>query len=306
MVSLDLPQNLRNILKSHTDASDLGKDVSKTFRYWCSVLQLLQKYVDGFPYSGLDIISLLGSCSSSSELVSDRASRIMNPLYSQTDQNRLICAEVCSSLRILFDFTLRNYLLLPSEKSRSVNNQLYEGGRVFGENFPHGPTDIHSTFRFSSPQYELLPNCEALKNPKLPCLNYPPYFLLRLFTILPTLLNGMELTSCRRAIVHRHLYMFIHYIDRTTKFWFDKSWLNDVDMRPVLVKSEQPPIQSSTSEFPSDTEPFTTNNKSLRRTTRNTRKSQLSDLSNSTKTLYENESPTVTLNTQSISVNFND
>lgn len=66
MVSLDLPQNLRDILKCHTDASDVGTDVSKTFQYWCSVLQVLQKYVDGFPYSGLNISALLGCSSSSS------------------------------------------------------------------------------------------------------------------------------------------------------------------------------------------------------------------------------------------------
>nr|CAH8826964.1 unnamed protein product [Trichobilharzia regenti] len=318
MVSLDFPQNLRSILQSHTDASDLGMNVSKMFHYWCSVLQLLQKYVDGFPYTGLNITTLLGCCSSSNETVSDRVSRIMNPLFTQTDQNRLICAEVCSSLRILFDFTLRDYLLLPSEKSRSTNNvQLYQSGMAFGVNFPHGPNDIQSIYRFASPRYELLPNSEAVKNPKLPCLNYPPHFLLRLFTILPTLLDGMQLTLCRRAIIHRHLYMFMHYVDKTSKFWFGKIWLTDMDISPVPLKMEQPSIQTTASESSGDTEPLTlsnnnnNNNKSLRRTTRNAPKSHLCckcELSESlmrTKTSHVNVSPTITLNTQSLSVSIN-
>ncbi|KAK4474019.1 hypothetical protein MN116_003333 [Schistosoma mekongi] len=146
---------------------------------------VLQKYVDGFPYSGLSINSLLGYCSSSNGIISDRVSRVMNPLFSQTDRNRLICAKVCSSLCILFDFTLRHYLLLPNERLyflNDFNGQLFEDGRAFCVNFPHEPSNIHSDYRFSSPRYELLPNSEVVKNPQLPCLNYPPYYLLRLLS----------------------------------------------------------------------------------------------------------------------------
>ncbi|VDQ00248.1 unnamed protein product [Trichobilharzia regenti] len=314
--------------KTLPNSPTLGENIPVLDEFFSSVLgqeestqlqfEQLQKYVDGFPYTGLNITTLLGCCSSSNETVSDRVSRIMNPLFTQTDQNRLICAEVCSSLRILFDFTLRDYLLLPSEKSRSTNNvQLYQSGMAFGVNFPHGPNDIQSIYRFASPRYELLPNSEAVKNPKLPCLNYPPHFLLRLFTILPTLLDGMQLTLCRRAIIHRHLYMFMHYVDKTSKFWFGKIWLTDMDISPVPLKMEQPSIQTTASESSGDTEPLTlsnnnnNNNKSLRRTTRNAPKSHLCckcELSESlmrTKTSHVNVSPTITLNTQSLSVSIN-
>ncbi|CAH8447370.1 unnamed protein product [Schistosoma turkestanicum] len=313
MVSLDLPRNLRAILKCHTDASDLGIDVSKTFPYWCSVLQVLQKYVDGFPYSELNINALLGGNSSSSGIVSDRVSRIMNPLFSQTDRNRLICAEVCSSLRILFDFAVRSYLLLPNEKLRlpnDFNGHLFEDGRAFDLDCHLGPNDIHSVYRFSSPRYELLPNSEVLKNPQLPCLNYPPYYLLRLFTILPTLLDGMQLTSCRRAIIHRHLYMFIHYLDHTSNFWFSKYWPHEKDIASASSKLKQSSVNTTISESSSDTEPLTiiSHDKTLRRTTRNTSKyqlnmkSDLSELSSSiNKSSYSsNVSPTVTSNSQSI------
>ncbi|KAK4474208.1 hypothetical protein MN116_003505 [Schistosoma mekongi] len=321
LVSLDLPQNLRNILKCHTDASDVGLDVSKTFHYWCSVLQVLQKYVDGFPYSGLSINSLLGYCSSSNGIISDRVSRVMNPLFSQTDRNRLICAEVCSSLRILFDFTLRHYLLLPNERLyflNDFNGQLFEDGRAFCVNFPHEPSNIHSVYRFSSPRYELLPNSEVVKNPQLPCLNYPPYYLLRLLTILPTLLDGMQLTLCRRAIIHRHLYMFIHYLDRTSEFWFRKCSSLHKDIHSVPTKLEQSSINTTVSESSSDTEPLTIvcHDKSLRRTTRNTPKYQSltiksdlsSELSSSAmKSLHDSDiSPTVALNSQSVNVHLNE
>lgn len=46
------------MLKAHSLASEI-LSVSffpkKKFSYWCSVLQLFQAYVDGFPYSGLVI-----------------------------------------------------------------------------------------------------------------------------------------------------------------------------------------------------------------------------------------------------------
>lgn len=215
---------------------------------------------------------------------------------------------------------MQSYLLLPNEKlyfTNDFNGHLFEDGQAFSVNYHHGPNDIHSVYRFSSPRYELLPNSEVIKNPRLPCLNYPPYYLLRLITILPTLLDGMQLTACRRAIIHRHLYMFIHYLDRTSKFWFSKCWSHEKDMRSVSNKLEQSSVNTTISESSSDTEPLTniTSYKSLRRTTRNTSKNQLTMRSESselsrliTKPLYSsNESPTVTSNSQLIiSVNLKD
>ncbi|CAH8829316.1 unnamed protein product [Trichobilharzia szidati] len=76
---------------------------------------------------------------------------------------------------------------------------------------------------------------------------------------------------------------------------------------------EQPSIQTTASESSGDTEPLTlsnnNNNKSLRRTTRNAPKShlcckcELAESSMRTKSSHVNVSPTITLNTQSLSVN---
>ena len=71
------------------------------------------------------------------------------------------------------------------------------------------------------------PNIVSLSNGKFCFLLLKHYFV----AILPTLLDGMQLTACRRAIIHRHLYMFIHYLDRTSKFWFSKCWSHEKDMR---------------------------------------------------------------------------
>ncbi|KAA3675326.1 male-specific lethal 3 [Paragonimus westermani] len=51
-----------------------------------------------------------GTASSGTVSCSERAARVLGPAYLRTDQNRILCADVCSSLRILFDTTLQSGL----------------------------------------------------------------------------------------------------------------------------------------------------------------------------------------------------
>ncbi|THD22554.1 Male-specific lethal 3 1 [Fasciola hepatica] len=254
---------LQEIINAHC-ATQTGNTEPCT-RGWCSVLQVLQCYVDYFPYADSQIpISLTQiSCS-------DRVFRQLNPAYAQTDHSRLMCADVCSSLRVLFDCMFKRYLLLPEEQTLPpfCSHRFLCSGRAFppATQLPSVVSPLH---QYSSPRYELFPKAETDRRPNAPCLNYPAHFLLRLFVNLPEMLNAMNLSICRRTIVTRHIYLLLEFLDRTRHWWFadltPKSFiLSEPDYSDELrVKSDQevalhktivPPV----SETSSETEPQTT------------------------------------------------
>ncbi|TPP60467.1 Male-specific lethal 3 1 [Fasciola gigantica] len=254
---------LQEIINAHC-ATQTGNTEPCT-RGWCSVLQVLQCYVDYFPYADSQIpISLTQiSCS-------DRVFRQLNPAYAQTDHSRLMCADVCSSLRVLFDCMFKRYLLLPEEQTLPpfCSHRFLCNGRAFppATQLPSVVSPLH---QYSSPRYELFPKAETDRRPNAPCLNYPAHFLLRLFVNLPEMLNAMNLSNCRRTIVTRHIYLLLEFLDRTRHWWFahltPRSFiLSKTDYSDELcVKSDQevalhktivPPV----SETSSETEPQTT------------------------------------------------
>ncbi|KAA3675894.1 pentatricopeptide repeat domain-containing protein 3 [Paragonimus westermani] len=106
--------------------------------------------------------------------------------------------------------------LLPLISSRT---EFYNNGRAFSPT-AHSPPTVQSVYRYTSPRCELLPDPEAEKSPNVPCLNCPAHDILRLFVNLPRILEGLSMTLCRRAIVSRHLAMFLDYLERTSTYWF--------------------------------------------------------------------------------------
>ncbi|KAG5447857.1 hypothetical protein CSKR_104446 [Clonorchis sinensis] len=262
-VPVQLPVNLRLILDAH-----LNGIIGNSEYGWCSVLQVLQSYVDGFPYAHT---SSMPSTQTQEPPCPERASRVLGPAYLKTDQNRVLCADTCSSLRVLFDCNLESYLL-PTELK--VGSNKFRPFPYNGHAFPlgtHMPSAVQSMYRYSSPRYELLPEIETQKSPELPCLNYPAHYLLRVFVNISDLLNTLPMTACRRAIVTRHLVLLLDYLERTRSFWFAKATphhTSHMSRSPQGVPSEV--IQGSagnrskmqtatktTSESSSSTEPQT-------------------------------------------------
>uniref|UniRef100_A0A5K3FMA8 MRG domain-containing protein n=1 Tax=Mesocestoides corti TaxID=53468 RepID=A0A5K3FMA8_MESCO len=122
--------------------------------------------------------------------------------YAKTDRSRRICAEFCSSVRILFDALLVEYLLYPNEDRKRA--PFGKEGQVIPQGDP----------------FTIIPLEEIQRNPSYPCLIYESVYILRLIVRLPALVNQMALTRCRRSIVLRHLYLFVAYLDQTKDFWF--------------------------------------------------------------------------------------
>nr|VZH97116.1 unnamed protein product [Spirometra erinaceieuropaei] len=86
----------------------------------------------------------------------------------------------------------------------------------------------------------LLPPEEIERSPSLPCLTYEAIYLLRLLVRLPTLINQMALTKCRRAIVLRHLCLFIMYLDASREYWFTNSAPSKINPLAAPVLSSTP------------------------------------------------------------------
>ncbi|CAL8079552.1 unnamed protein product [Calicophoron daubneyi] len=232
---LQLPVVLQSVINTNSAKTGSVSNFALARRGWCSVLQLLQSYVDGFPYQGLKIPSSFVHENCKGVACPERALRFLGPAYAKVDQSRLICADVCSSLRVLFDATLRSHLLL-SEERRSVSNWsqyfLHKGYAFRGAAFPS--SEFQPVYRYSSPRYELLPDLEAEKTPDIPCVKYPAHFLLRLFVNLPVLLSAMHMTACRRSIIIRQVHMFLKYLDKTADFWFSPTVPKSVDVDKLI------------------------------------------------------------------------
>ncbi|VDK89225.1 unnamed protein product [Dibothriocephalus latus] len=214
-----LTQSLKSILEGHCRPFEAAAHTHPRkhlpVQSWCSVLDLLQAYLNDFPYNfsinGSPTVSKNSNGLISSATQRERFSKMAASAYQKTDKSRRLCGEFCSSVRILFDALLFDYLLYPSEEkwhtplARAVNET------------PKGST---------SPSWAstiLLPPEEIERSPSLPCLTYEAVYLLRLLIRLPTLINQMALTKCRRAIVLRHLCLFIMYLDASREYWFTNS-----------------------------------------------------------------------------------
>ncbi|BHF72697.1 histone H2A acetylation [Sparganum proliferum] len=139
----------------------------------------------------------------------ERFSKMAASAYQKTDRSRRLCGEFCSSVRILFDALLFDYLLYPSEEKWHTPLTRHEARK--------GNTSSNWAATL------LLPPEEIERSPSLPCLTYEAIYLLRLLVRLPTLINQMALTKCRRAIVLRHLCLFIMYLDASREYWFTNS-----------------------------------------------------------------------------------
>lgn len=214
-----LTQSLKSILEGHCRPFEAAVHTHPRkhlpVQSWCSVLDLLQAYLNDFPYN----LSINGSPAvfkNNNGLISsatqrERFSKMAASAYQKTDRSRRLCGEFCSSVRILFDALLFDYLLYPSEEkwhtplARAVNENQK------GSTSPSWAATV------------LLPPEEIERSPSLPCLTYEAIYLLRLLIRLPTLINQMALTKCRRAIVLRHLCLFIMYLDASREYWFTNS-----------------------------------------------------------------------------------
>ncbi|KAF5396460.1 hypothetical protein PHET_10491, partial [Paragonimus heterotremus] len=213
---------------------------------------------------------------------SERAARVLGPAYHRTDQNRVLCADVCSSLRVLFDTSLGSGLHpLEQQKSDRLRTEFYNNGRALSPT-AHSPPTVQSVYRYTSPRYELLPDLEAEKTPNLPCLNCPAHDILRLFVNLPRILESLSMTLCRRAIVSRHLAMFLDYLERTSTYWFTEvcpvEFETKLSVRNAIPTASTDHIKSklttaqSTSETSSSTEPLVQISESTHRTSRTNRR----------------------------------
>ncbi|VDO07531.1 unnamed protein product [Rodentolepis nana] len=183
--AIKLPRTLKVLLDRHYIS--LARSASSV-PCWCSALYLLQTYLNGFPYLNA--------------IFRDRFSRSVASGYAKADKSKLLCAEFCSSVRILFDALLEQYFFKTDEDRRHQNMAV---------NGPEIPV---------RGLYTILPKEEIAKDPSLPCINYGAVYILRLLQNLRDLINQMPLSQCRRSVVLRHLYLFIAYLDQTRDFWF--------------------------------------------------------------------------------------
>ncbi|CAH8667430.1 unnamed protein product [Dicrocoelium dendriticum] len=229
-VPIGLSSNLLSILNANLSGA------VATRSGWCSVLQLLQSYLDGFPYE------FSRAQSTQRHARPERASRTLGPAYAQSDRNRIICADVCSSLRVLFDNVSELYIRSDERKNAVYGRMRFTSN---GGAFPLGTLapDVKSSHNFTSPRLELLPASAAVASPDLPSLCYPAHYLLRLFPTLSKLLGSMSITTCRLAIVTRHVSMLLDYLDLTRSFWFSKT------EPPHKESGMHPPASSSSSTF---------------------------------------------------------
>ncbi|VUZ48876.1 unnamed protein product [Hymenolepis diminuta] len=202
--AIKLPKTLRALLSRHYIS--LARSAS-SIPCWCSALYLLQTYLNGFPYLNDTLNNSMTNNRNNADLFPstifrDRFSRSVASGYAKTDKSKLLCAEFCSSVRILFDALLEQYFFKTDEDRRHQNLA------VTGPEIP-----VRGL-------YTILPKEEIAKDPSLPCLNYAAVYILRLLQNLRDLINQMPLSQCRRSVVLRHLYLFIAYLDRTRDFWF--------------------------------------------------------------------------------------
>ncbi|KAL5968393.1 hypothetical protein TSMEX_003867 [Taenia solium] len=113
---IKLPDTLYAILESHCRPYETSRGSSvRPFipvPSWCSVLHLLQTYLNGFPY----FMSVNNSMGLNRAVFRERFSKAAATAYMKTDRSRRLCAEFCCSVRILFDALLEEYLLYPNEE----------------------------------------------------------------------------------------------------------------------------------------------------------------------------------------------
>ncbi|VDD83637.1 unnamed protein product [Mesocestoides corti] len=188
--NVKLPDSLFSILEGHCRSHEIAQG-SQTRRAtptpsWCSVLYLLQIYVNGFPYcmnankpTGLNRtdINLFPPA-----VHRERFSKKAAGAYAKTDRSRRICAEFCSSVRILFDALLVEYLLYPNEDRKRA--PFGKEGQVIPQGDP----------------FTIIPLEEIQRNPSYPCLIYESVYILRLigelglcYTLPPLLLPPLLL-----------------------------------------------------------------------------------------------------------------
>uniref|UniRef100_A0A183TAM9 MRG domain-containing protein n=1 Tax=Schistocephalus solidus TaxID=70667 RepID=A0A183TAM9_SCHSO len=223
-----LTQSLKSILEGHCRPFEAAVHTHPRkhlpVQSWCSVLDLLQAYLNDFPYN----LSINGSPAvfknNNGLISSGKISEILEhnlKLPRENDSRKwqllrikrptevVVCAanfvQVCAfSLMPCFLITYFTHLK-KSGTPRAVNENQK------GSTSPSWAATV------------LLPPEEIERSPSLPCLTYEAIYLLRLLIRLPTLINQMALTKCRRAIVLRHLCLFIMYLDASREYWFTNS-----------------------------------------------------------------------------------
>ncbi|VDM25387.1 unnamed protein product [Hydatigera taeniaeformis] len=123
---IKLPNTLYAILESHCRPFETARGSSvRPFvpvPSWCSVLHLLQTYLNAFPYF-MPVNNSVGPNRGNNVLfpsivLRERFSKAAAAEYMKTDRSRRLCAEFCSSVRILFDALLEEYLLYPNEQRK--------------------------------------------------------------------------------------------------------------------------------------------------------------------------------------------
>lgn len=136
--TIGLPNSLYAVLENHCRSFENPRSssvkLSTPVHSWCSVLHLLQTYLNGFPYF-LSVSNSMGLHRNNMNLFPsgesfkvpsyfslavfrERFSKAASAVYAKIDRNRHICAEFCCSVRILFDALLDEYLLYPSEERK--------------------------------------------------------------------------------------------------------------------------------------------------------------------------------------------
>nr|VZI44791.1 unnamed protein product [Spirometra erinaceieuropaei] len=119
-----LTNSLKSILEAHCRPFETAAHTHPRkhlpVQSWCSVLDLLQAYLNDFPYN-LSINDSPTVFKDDNGLISsatqrERFSKMAASAYQKTDRSRRLCGEFCSSVRILFDALLFDYLLYPSEE----------------------------------------------------------------------------------------------------------------------------------------------------------------------------------------------